>query len=315
MKTNNILNEVGKVIVGKDDIIKKILAAILAGGHILLEDVPGVGKTTMARSFSKALGLESRRIQFTSDTMPSDVTGFSIYSKEAGRFIFQPGPVMTDLLLADEINRTSSKTQAALLEVMEEKQVTADGKTYPISDPFIVIATQNPTGSAGTQPLPVSQLDRFIIKLSMGYPDISSQIALLKDRHTADPLDAVRAVTDKQTLINMQNEAAAVYIDDSVYDYIARLAEATRTNESCELGLSPRGALAICRYAKAFAYMNGRNYVLPQDVKEIFADTAAHRLILTRKARIAGADNISVAANIAESVSMPAPIPQERTRS
>lgn len=284
--TDQILKEITKVILGKDATVKKVLLAILAQGHVLLEDVPGVGKTTLATAFSKTLGLEAKRVQFTSDTLPSDIVGFSVYDKASGSLKYQAGAVMTNLLLADEINRTSSKTQSALLEAMEERQVTIDGETRPLPTPFIVLATQNPVGSAGTQMLPASQLDRFLIKLTMGYPDKASQAALMRDRHHENPLDACRAVTDAETLNELIAEAMNVYVADVIYDYVSELVEATRQNPYVTLGVSPRGALAVCRAAKASAYLAGRDYVTPEDIAEIFPDVAAHRLILSSKARL-----------------------------
>lgn len=304
-KTDKIINEIKKAVTGKDDVIKKVLMAILSGGHILLEDVPGVGKTTLAVAFSKALGISYKRIQFTSDTMPSDVTGFSIYNKTTNRFEYQPGPVMTNLLLADEINRTSSKTQAALLEVMEEKNVTVDGETHTLPKPFSVIATQNPVGSAGTQMLPASQLDRFMVRLKIGYPDFESQISILKDRHTENPLDSIVAAADVGSLIEMQKETAAGFIGDEIYEYITRLAQATRNDEMIELGLSPRGALAICRYAKACAYIYGRDFVVPQDIYEIFTSVSNHRIVMSRKARIAGITAETELAKILKEITPP----------
>ena len=302
---NPILREVRKAIVGKDDVLQKVLAAMLAGGHVLLDDVPGVGKTTLALAFSRALGLDYRRIQFTSDTTPSDVTGFSLFDPEQRMFRYQPGPVMTQLLLADEINRTSSKTQAALLEVMEERRVTVDGTTHALPEPFLVLATQNPVGSAGTQLLPPSQLDRFMVRLSMGYPDLASQVAILRDRYVQNPLDRVEPVCDAAAFCAMQRAAAAVHTADAVYEYIARLAEATRTRESIELGLSPRGALALCRFAQATAYLRGRSYVIPPDVADAFVPVAAHRLVLTRAARIAGTSAEAEAAAVLHDTPMP----------
>ena len=257
--TDRIQSEISKVILGKDDVIRKVLLAILAKGHVLLEDVPGVGKTTMANAFSKALGLSARRVQFTSDTLPSDIIGFSVFDKNANALVYQPGAIMTNLLLADEINRTTSKTQSALLEAMEEQQVTVDGITHVLPEPFVVLATQNPVGSAGTQMLPASQLDRFLIKLSMGYPDRASQIALMRDRHHENPLDFVQPVTDAETLTGIIGEAMQVYISDAVYEYVSDLVEATRKNPYVVLGISPRGALAACRAAKANAYLEGRD--------------------------------------------------------
>lgn len=285
-KTREITEEVGKVILGKQEVIAKVLMTILSGGHILLEDVPGTGKTTMALAFSKALGVDYRRIQFTSDTMPSDVVGFSLYNKEKNAFEYVPGAVMTNLLLADEINRTSSKTQSALLEVMEEGHVTVDGTTHPMPQPFVVIATQNPVGSAGTQLLPQAQLDRFMIRTQMGYPDFAEQVSILKDRHTDDPLDHVQAVTTREELLEMKWECTAIYVADPVYEYVTRLAQATREHPMITLGISPRGALAVCRLAKSYAYMAGRDYVVPEDVAAIFPDVCAHRLVMSPKARM-----------------------------
>lgn len=285
-KTIEICNEVKKVIVGKDEIIRKVLMSVLAEGHILLEDVPGVGKTTLATAFAKVLGLESRRMQFTSDTMPSDIVGFSVYDMQTGELQYKPGAIMTNLLLADEINRTSSKTQSALLEAMEERQVTVDGITRELQSPFLVIATQNPIGSAGTQLLPTAQLDRFLMKISMGYPDRKSQIEMMKERHHGNPLESVSAVTDILMLKKMIDEVTQIYISDLIYDYISELVEHTRNNPYIQLGISPRGALTICRTAKACAYLNGRDYVTPEDVKEILMDVGAHRMVLSPKARL-----------------------------
>ena len=282
--TEKIIREVKKVIVGKDDVVSKIWTAILAQGHVLLEDVPGVGKTTMALSFAKALGLDEKRVQFTPDTMPSDIIGFSVFDKE--KLVYQPGAVMTNLLLADEINRTSSKTQSALLEAMEEKRVTVDGVTHALPVPFVVLATQNPVGSAGTQNLPNSQLDRFMMKLQMGYPDLKSQIDILKDRGCGNPLDQVVPIMTREELVRTIEAVGETYIADSVYDYIARLAEATRNHGMIQLGISPRGALALCRVAKARAFVHKRDYVIPEDVKESVKDVFAHRLILSGKARL-----------------------------
>ena len=282
--TEKIIREVKKVIVGKDEVVSKIWTAILAQGHVLLEDVPGVGKTTMALSFAKALGLDEKRVQFTPDTMPSDIIGFSVFDKE--KLVYQPGAVMTNLLLADEINRTSSKTQSALLEAMEEKRVTVDGVTHPLPVPFVVLATQNPVGSAGTQNLPNSQLDRFIMKLQMGYPDLKSQIDILKDRGHGNPLDQVEPIMTREELVQTIQKVAHTHIADSVYDYIARLTEATRNHPMIQLGISPRGALALCRVAKARAFVNKRDFVTPEDVKASAGDVFAHRLILSAKARL-----------------------------
>lgn len=282
--TEAVMGQVKKVIIGKDDVIEKIWMAILAQGHVLLEDVPGVGKTTMALSFAKALGLEQKRVQFTPDTLPSDIIGFSVFDKE--KLVYQPGAVMTNLLLADEINRTSSKTQSALLEAMEEKHVTVDGVTHPLPNPFIVLATQNPVGSAGTMRLPNSQLDRFMMKLHMGYPDLQSQISLMKDRGHGNPLDQVEAVLSGAELQQVIAQVADTHIADSVYDYIARLCEATRHHPMVQLGVSPRASLALCRTAKAYAFVQKRDFVVPEDVAAVVKNVFAHRLVLSSKARL-----------------------------
>ena len=285
-RTERIREEVTRVIVGKDAVVDRVLMAILAKGHVLLDDVPGVGKTTMALAFARTLGLETRRVQFTPDTLPSDILGFSVYDKQSGKLDYKPGAVMTNLLLADEINRTSSRTQAALLEAMEERRVTIDGVTHELPVPFAVLATQNPVGSAGTQRLPASQLDRFLVRLHMGYPDRAAQLAIMKERHHADPLDAVQTVTDIATLRRLIDEVAQVFIADSVYDYVAKLVEGTRSHPYVALGVSPRGALAVCRCAKAYAYLQRRDYVVPEDVAAVLPDVCAHRLVMSAKARL-----------------------------
>lgn len=285
-RTEKILEELRKVIVGKDEILKKVFMAILSQGHVLLDDVPGVGKTTLALSFSKALGLDYRRIQFTPDVVPSDITGFSMYNKAEGTFTYHEGAVMTNLFLADEINRTSSKTQSALLEVMEEKQVTVDGITHKVPEPFFVIATQNPIGSAGTQLLPQAQMDRFLVRLSMGYPDTQSQINILRDRQVENPLDKVVQAASREEILQMQQEAKEIHVKDPILVYVTRLAEESRKHPLVVYGISPRGALAVCRMAKASAFVDGRDYVKPEDVAAVFTDVCAHRLILSPKARI-----------------------------
>lgn len=304
-KTEQIMNELKKAIVGKEEILKKVYMAILAGGHVLLEDVPGVGKTTLALAFSKALGLDYKRIQFTSDSVPSDITGFSVFDKSQNKFVYQKGAAMTNLLLADEINRTSSKTQSALLETMEEHQVTVDGITHPLPSPFIVLATQNPVGSAGTQMLPPSQMDRFMIKLEMGYPDFKSQVNILKDRHNENPLDSVQSVVTANDITDLQKNVQNIHTDDEIYEYVTRLAEYSRNLETTELGISPRGALSVCRMAKAHAFVNGRDYVVPDDIRAIFCDVCAHRIIITQRARLSGHNSQSAAKEIIDSVPVP----------
>ena len=304
-KLEQILNEIEKVIVGKDEVVEKVMMAVLAGGHVLMEDVPGVGKTTLAMAFAKVLGLDTKRVQFTSDTVPSDIIGYSVYEKESGSFVFKLGAVMTNLLLADEINRTSSKTQSALLEAMEELRVTVDGQTYPLPSPFVVLATQNPVGSAGTQMLPSAQMDRFMMKTSMGYPDFHSQISILRDRHRENPLDKANAIVNTEELQVLVREAQEVEIHDSIYEYITKLAQETRENPLVQLGVSPRGALALCRMAKAYAYLKGREFVIPEDVAAVFVDVCAHRLVLSTKARMMEEKPESVLQNILETVPMP----------
>ena len=284
-KITQLQKELETIIKGKKAVTDKIIMAVLARGHILLEDVPGVGKTTTALALSRLMGMEFNRIQFTPDVVPSDVTGFTMYEKQTGQFMYRPGAVMCNLLLADEINRTSSKTQAALLEVMEEGRVTVDGETHEVPQPFVVLATENPVGSFGTQMLPESQLDRFMVSLSMGYPDHQSLVELLRDRQKVNPLELARTVITREEVLKLQSEVQDVYVADEVLDYIAKLAEATREHEMIVLGLSPRGTLALCRMAKAAAYMSARDYVIPKDVQTVFKDVAAHRMVLDSRAR------------------------------
>ena len=304
-QTESILREVKKVIVGKDDVLARTMMAILSRGHILLEDVPGVGKTTLALAFSRAMGIDYRRVQFTSDVVPSDIIGFSVYDKETGSLNFKPGAIMTNLLLADEINRTSSKTQSALLEVMEEKQVTVDGIAHPVPDPFIVIATQNPVGSAGTQLLPQAQLDRFMIRLSMGYPDFSSEVSILRDRRMENPLNTVEQVSDRFAVINMQREVDNLRVADSILEYITHLTQATREHPIVQLGVSPRGALAVLKMSQAHAYLLGRDYVIPEDVARVFTDVCAHRIVLKPKAKVSGTTQEEVIRQILSTIRMP----------
>lgn len=287
-RIKEIQKELEKIIKGKRTVTDKILMAILAKGHILLEDVPGVGKTTTALSFSKLMGMDFKRIQFTPDVVPSDVVGFTMYDKQSGSFQYSPGAVMCNMLLADEINRTSSKTQSALLEVMEEGHVTVDGETYDVPAPFVVLATQNPLGTAGTQMLPESQLDRFMVKLSMGYPDTQSQLELLRDRQMENPLEQAEKVLTPEDVLELQEEVRKVHMADSMLQYVTDLTEATRNHERILLGVSPRGALALCRMTKAAAYLHGRDYAVPGDVKEVFAYVCGHRLVLSPKAKMEG---------------------------
>lgn len=300
-----VMQEVRKAVKGKDEIIEKVMMAVLAKGHILMEDIPGVGKTTLALAFSKSMALKQNRMQFTTDVLPSDVIGFSMYNAKTQEFEFKEGAVMCNLFLADEINRTSSKTQSALLEAMEEGQVTVDGVTRILPKPFTVIATQNPVGSAGTQMLPESQLDRFMIKLSMGYPDPASEIAILKDRQGANPLNDVKQVVDGKDIVMMQAETDNLHMDDAIIEYITMLSFATRQNPLIELGVSPRGSIALAGMSKAKAYISGRTYVTPEDVQSIFKDVAGHRIILNLRAKISSVTIDEVIDNIFRTVPVP----------
>lgn len=306
-KAHEVIDEVKKVIIGKDNCLMKVMAAILAGGHVLLEDVPGVGKTEMALAFSRAMSLKQNRVQFTPDVLPADITGFSMYQKDTGQFVYQPGAVMCNLLLADEINRTSPKTQSALLEVMEEGNVTVDGVTREVPSPFIVLATQNPAGSHGTQALPESQMDRFMICTSMGYPDIKDEIRLLKDRHLSEPLEQVRPVIHGNDLLAMQRKVERIFIHDAVYTYIVRLAAMTREHPLLELGVSPRGTLALSKMAKATAFLKGREYVIPDDVKRCVQDVMLHRIRPNSRARVAHAAGSEILDEVLEKVEEPKP--------
>ncbi len=276
-----VLGEIEKVIAGKREAVEKILMALLAEGHILMDDVPGVGKTTLAVALSRAVGLSFRRVQFTPDVLPSDLTGFSMVDKDSGELLYRPGVLhQTNLLLGDEINRASSKTQSALLEAMEERQVTVDGKTWPLASPFLVIATENSVGTAGTQFLPYAQMDRFLVRLSLGYPDYEAQMEMLRERQDANPIESVREVLSKEELLDMQRAVRAVTAKDTVLDYITRLTMASRQHEAVEVGISPRGALFLDRMAKASAFLDGRDYVTGGDVQAVFADVCAHRVLL-----------------------------------
>ena len=300
-----IMNQVRKVVVGKDNVLLWVLAAILAKGHILLEDIPGVGKTTMALSFSKVLNLEYSRVQFTPDVLTSDVTGYSIPDQRTGEMVYQKGAVICNLFLADELNRATSRTQSALLEAMEEGQVTVDGVSHHLPEPFVVIATQNPTGAAGTQLLPDSQMDRFTIRLSLGYPSPKDEISMVLNRQDGNPLHKLSALMTRENLVAIQNEVENTYIKDSVVKYIVDLITATRNNEDILRGASPRATLAVTAMAKAVAQLRGRDYVLPSDVREVFIWTIAHRLILSPKAEGQGKTAEQILTEIISQVSAP----------
>ena len=305
-KIDILQKEVSTVIKGKDEVIRKVIMAILASGHVLLEDVPGLGKTTLAKAFSKALGFANKRIQFTPDTMPSDIVGMSIYNEQTNAFEYVEGAAVNcNLLLGDEINRTSSKTQSALLEAMAEGCVTVDGVTHQLLEPFVVMATQNPVTSGGTQALPYSQLDRFMICLSMGYPDAESQLAILKNVSDRDLIEKVQPVMTIEDVKQAKSYVKNMQVNDEILRYIICLCEKTREHEHVELGISPRGVGALAEMAKAFALCEGRTYVVPEDVLAIFPDVCAHRLILNTKARRENVTAYEILEEIAQQVEKP----------
>ena len=297
-----VLKSVMKAIVGKEQVVLRVFLAILARGHILIEDIPGVGKTTLAIAFSKALNLEYSRVQFTPDVLPSDVTGFSIYNKDTGSMDYTPGAVLCNLFLADELNRATSRTQSALLEAMEEGQVTVDGTSHVIPQPFVVIATQNPVGAAGTQMLPDSQMDRFMVRLSLGYPGHADELSLLKRKQGKTLLDLVEPVITSSELEQMCKEVDKVHVDPDILDYIVTLINKTRNHPDLLLGASPRASLAITSISKAAAYLQGRDYVLPNDITPLFLDTLAHRLVLRPGAENENITAVKILNNILNSV-------------
>lgn len=301
----NVAKEIKKVVMGKDVVISKVLAAILAKGHILIEDIPGVGKTTLALAFSKAMSLEYKRIQFTPDVLPSDVIGFSVLNRGSNTFEYKEGSIFCNLFLADEINRTSTKTQSALLEVMEEGKVTVDGQTRKLPAVFNVIATQNPIGSAGTHMLPESQLDRFMIRLSMGYPNKQSEINMLKAKSDAQELESICPILNESSILAMQKIIEDIYVDDKMYEYIVELIDATRNNPYIDTGVSPRGTIALTNMAKSIAFLKGRDYVIPDDVLFIFNDVVAHRIVLNSKALVDGKSIDKVLKSVTMSVDVP----------
>ncbi len=286
-KIDNIQQEVNKVVKGKSDVVKKVLAAIIAGGHILMEDIPGVGKTTLATTFARSMSLNYKRVQFTPDVLPSDILGFSMYNASTKEFEYKEGAVFCNLFLADEINRTSPKTQSALLEVMEEGTATVDGVTRALPDPFIVIATENPYGSSGTQMLPESQLDRFMVCLSMGYPAHEDAVLILKG-NASKPINSVNGIITVDELRDLRTKTNDMYVHDQIYEYIVNLVEMTRTMEIFSMGASPRGTIALLRMAKAMAVINGRDYVTAEDVQLVAKDTLGHRVKLSARAKAQG---------------------------
>ena len=305
-QASRVISEVKKAVSGKDSVLIWVMTVILARGHILLEDIPGVGKTTMALAFSRALGLSYGRVQFTPDVLPSDITGYSIYNKDTGEMRYQPGAILCNLFLADELNRATSRTQSALLEAMEEGQVTVDGVSHRIPQPFVVFATQNPTGASGTQLLPDSQMDRFTVRMSIGYPQPKDEREMVLNRQKGNPLDTVGQVLTREQLISMQDEAAAVYMKSEIVDYIVALVGATRTDPMILRGASPRATLSLASMAKAVAYIQGRDYVVPKDVQAVFVNTVSHRLLLAPEAEARGVD----AAQLLEQILKNTPAPR-----
>lgn len=304
-KSGKIIREVGNVLIGKDDVVEKVLMTIYAGGHILLEDAPGVGKTTMALAFSRVLGLDFKRVQFTPDTLPSDIIGFSVYDRQNGELDYRPGAVMCHLFLGDEINRTSAKTQSALLEAMEERNVTVDGIAHKLPHPFICIATQNPLGFAGTQRLPESQLDRFMVRLSIGYPNTQEQIRILQKKMYQDPLENIKKVIDRDDLLEIQNYLTSITVTEEILRYMTLLCETTRTEEMIELGVSPRGVIALLKMSRACAILRRRDFVIPEDVQEVFLDVCSHRIVLKPQARIEGLKAEEILKKILDEVKPP----------
>lgn len=300
-----IVGNISRVIIGKEGSIELLMVALLADGHVLLEDIPGVGKTLIAKSLAKSIGASFKRVQFTPDLLPSDITGFNVYDQQKGEFVFQYGPVMTHVLLADEINRTIPRTQSSLLESMEERQVTVDGRTYPLPHPFFVMATQNPIDLEGTFPLPEAQLDRFLLRVHLGYPGQDEEVAILKRFQENDPLLKLNAVAAPEEVSRLQEARRGVRISDPVRKYITDIVRATRDNPSCRLGASPRGSLGLMRAGQAMAILRQREYVLPDDIKYLAFSVLAHRLILHEEVRLQGKTQEHVVREIIENIPVP----------
>jgi MoxR-like ATPase len=304
-KLPGVISNVSKVIIGKKEVTEKILVALLSGGHVLIEDVPGVGKTTLVHAIAKSIGCSFKRIQFTPDLVPSDITGLTVYNMKNGEFEYKQGPIVSNLVLADEINRSSPKTQSSLLEAMQEKQVTVDGSTYKLPTPFMVLATQNPIEYEGTFPLPEAQLDRFTMRITMGYPNFIEEKKILATYKEENPINKLEAVVTEEEIEAMKQEVEKVFVDESIQDYIIQITQLTRTHQDVYLGCSPRATLSLFNASRALAYIRGREYVIPDDVKELTSVTLAHRLILKSEAKIQSKDENSVLAEIVKSVRVP----------
>lgn len=308
---NKIIGNMSRVIVGKGNSIELLMVALIADGHVLLEDIPGVGKTLIAKSLAKSIGASFKRVQFTPDLLPSDITGFNVYDQRKGEFVFQFGPVMTHVLLADEINRTIPRTQSSLLESMEERQVTVDGKTYALPHPFFVMATQNPIDLEGTFPLPEAQLDRFLLRIHLGYPGQDEEVAILKRFQENDPLQRLDAVAQPQEVSRLQEIRRGIHVSEPVRKYITDVVRATRDNPSCHLGASPRGSLGLMRAGQAMALLRQRDYVLPDDIKHLALPVLAHRLILHEEVRLQGRSQEQVVEEIIGTIPVPVSAPVE----
>ena len=300
-----IIENVAKVIVGKTTVVEQALATLVAQGHILVEDVPGVGKTTLSKALAISIGCSFQRIQFTPDLLPSDVTGISVYNQQSGDFNFRPGPIMSQVVLADEINRATPKTQAALLEAMEEHQVTVDGVTHPLQPPFMVVATQNPIEYEGTFPLPEAELDRFLMRLSLGYPDFAEEMAIIERQEQTHPIDSLEPVASPAEVVNMQEAAKQVYVDRLVRHYIVTLTEATRSHRDVALGASPRATLGLFRTARALALVQDRDYVVPDDIKMLAPAALSHRIVLSPAARMRGIRSEVVITELLNQINVP----------
>lgn len=304
-KINKLVSNIESVIVGKRRVIEKITNALISGGHVLLEDVPGVGKTLMVRALAKSVGCSFKRIQFTPDLLPSDITGVSVFNQKTSDFEFRVGPIMNQIILADEINRTSPKTQSSLLEVLEEHQITVDGNTYSVQEPFMVLATQNPIEYEGTFPLPEAQLDRFMMKISVGYPEFDDEKAILRRFKVENPIDSLEPVLSGEEILELQSKVKEIYVDESIDDYIVNIVKATREHDDIQLGASPRGSLSLFRAAQAQAVIRGREFVLPDDVKDLTKSILSHRLIVKPESKLAGLTSDDVLDDILKMVHIP----------